>query len=65
MFKNTETVVEIRFATAISGFPSPLKSPIETESGSIPVVKSVFAVKEGVEAPEAVVFKNTETESEL
>src|SRR3990167_7838510 len=59
VFNNTETVSELIFATAISVFPSPLKSPLETEYGLIPVVKSVLAVKEGVVAPEAVVFKNT------
>ena len=31
----------------MSGFPSPLKSPVETEYGLVPVVKSVLGVKEG------------------
>jgi len=61
VFKNTETLVELALATAKSGLPSPLRSPIETDTGVFPVVKSVLAEKLGVDAPGVVVFKNTET----
>ena len=43
-FKNTETLVELLFATAKSGLPSPFRSPIEIERGLIPVVKSVLVL---------------------
>ena len=64
VFKNTETLSATRFAVAKSGFPSPLRSPMETEEGILPVVKSVLEEKEGVAAPLVVVLKNTETLSE-
>ncbi len=65
MFKNTETLAELAFVTAKSGRPSPFRSPIETEMGLVPVVKSVLEEKEGVEDPGVVKFKNTETLLEL
>jgi len=65
VFKNTETVVSLRFGTARSGLPSPLRSPIKTDSGPVPVVKSVLAENEGVGTPIAVVFNNTETVPEV
>ena len=40
---STDTVLELEFATARSGFPSPFRSPIATETGLLPVAKSVFA----------------------
>jgi hypothetical protein len=39
---NTETVAEAVFATTRSGFPSPFKSPSATNTGPLPVVKSVL-----------------------
>jgi len=65
VFRNTETVVELEFATAISNFPSPLKSPVDTEIGPVPVGKSVLAENEGALAPGVAVFKNTETDAEF
>ncbi len=64
-FENTETLLEEMFATAKSGLPSPFRSPIETDRGLVPVVKSVLEEKEGVELPGVVKFKNTETLLEL
>src|ERR1035437_8417631 len=58
VFLNTETVLPM-FATARSGLPSPSKSPIETFTGYVPVVKSIFVAKEMV--PDVLVFLNTET----
>jgi len=65
VFKKTETEVESAFVTTISGFPSPLKSPIATDVGWGPVEKSVFAEKVGVALPAGVVFNKTETVFEL
>lgn len=65
MFKKTETEFSLRFVTATSGFPSPFKSPIDTQLGKSPVLKSVFAENDGVAAPVVVVFKNTENVFEL
>lgn len=45
-------------AVAISGLPSPLKSPIVTEYGSVPPCdKSILEEKVAVDAPGVVVFK--------
>ena len=44
------------FATATSSFPSPLMSPILTDLGAVPVVKSTLGAKVGVVAPVAVVL---------
>src|SRR5204863_392061 len=41
-FSSTETVLEPLFATARSNLPSPLRSPIATEEGPLPVPKSAF-----------------------
>src|SRR5262249_27394780 len=40
VLRNTDTLLEIRLATATSGLPSPLKSPIATDLGLVPVAKS-------------------------
>ena len=37
VFSNTETVLEPELATAKSSLPSPLKSPVLTERGVVPV----------------------------
>jgi hypothetical protein len=55
-----EAVLLPLFATAKSGFPSPLKSPMLTEMGSLPVVKSTLGAKVGVVAPVAVVLSRME-----
>src|SRR4028118_504796 len=54
-----------KFATAKSGFPSPLISPMLTETGSLPVVKVTWVPKVGVVAPVAVVLSRMETLSLL
>jgi len=56
-----ETVLLPLFATAKSGFPSPLKSPMLTERGLVPVVKSTLVAKLGVVAPVVVVLSRMET----
>ena len=43
VLKNTETLLEKKLATARSGLPSPFRSPMETEKGKAPVVKSNLA----------------------
>jgi hypothetical protein len=43
MFRSTLTELGSWFATARSGVPSPLKSPIATEIGSAPVANVVWA----------------------
>src|ERR1035437_5334105 len=60
VLKRTETVLLLPLATTISGLPSPLRSPIATETGLIPVLKSVLSEKEGVKMPLGVVFKKTD-----
>ena len=40
-----DTVLSLKFATARSGFPSPLKSPIAVEMEPAPAAKSLFAPK--------------------
>ncbi len=45
-----ETVLLVLFATAKSGFTSPLKSPMLTETGAVPVGKSTLVAKVGVVA---------------
>ena len=45
-----EAVLLLQFATAKSGFPSPLMSPMLTEWGSVPVGKSTWVAKVGVVA---------------
>jgi len=49
-----------KFATAKSGLPSPLKSPMLTEKGLLPVVKSTLVAKVGVVAPVVVVLSRME-----
>ena len=50
----------LKFAVAKSGFPSPLMSPMLTEMGLLPVVKSTLGEKVGVAAPVAVVLSRME-----
>ena len=38
LFMKTETVEELKLATARSGLPSPLRSALVTENGLVPVV---------------------------
>ena len=52
-----------KFATAKSGFPSPLKSPMLTEEGLVPVGKSTLVAKLGVVAPVGVVLSRMEAVS--
>jgi len=49
------------FATAKSGFPSPLMSPMLTDVGPSPVGKSTLVAKVGVVALVAVVLSRMET----
>ena len=55
-----EVVLSWLFATATSGEPSPLMSPMLTEEGKIPVGKSTLGAKVGVAAPVAVVLRRME-----
>jgi hypothetical protein len=55
-----ETVLLLLFATAKSGFPSPLMSPMLTDLGLVPVVKVTWVAKVGVVAPVAVVLSRME-----
>ena len=55
-----EAVLLTLFATAKSGLPSPLKSPMLTDWGLMPVVKSTLVAKVGVVAPVAVVLSRME-----
>ena len=66
VLRNTETVAELLLATARSGLPSPSKSPIATEEGLVPVVKSTLAAKLlAAILPLVDVLRNTETVFEL
>ena len=47
--------------TAKSGFPSPLKSPMLTVLGPVPVGRSTLVAKVGVVPPAGVVFSRMET----
>ena len=60
VFSRMETVLLLVFATAKSGLPSPLKSPMLTNWGALPVVKSTLVAKVGVVAPLAVVLSRME-----
>jgi len=55
-----EAVLVLMFATAKSGLPSPLMSPMLTLSGRRPVVKSTLVAKVGVVAPVVVVLSRME-----
>jgi hypothetical protein len=58
---NTDTVFELRLATAKSGLPSPSKSPMATENGAVPVVKSTLVANDdGAILPKVLVFLKTE-----
>ena len=52
--------VLLLFATAKSGLPSPLMSPMLTDLGLVPVVKSTLVAKVGVVAPVGVVLSRIE-----
>ena len=56
VLRRMEVVFLLLFAVATSGFPSPLKSPMLTERGPIPAVKSALVAKVGVVAPVVVVL---------
>jgi len=55
-----EVLLLKRFATATSSFPSPLKSPMLSDSGLAPVGKSTLGAKVGVVAPVGVVLRRME-----
>ena len=55
-----EAVLLFPFATAKSGFPSPLMSPMLTDQGLRPVGKSTLVAKVGVVALVAVVLSRSE-----
>ena len=55
-----EVVLLRKFATATSGYPSPLMSPMLTELGRLPVVKGALGAKVGVRAPVGVVLMRME-----
>ena len=56
-----ETLLLPEFATAKSGFPSPLMSPMLTEKAPAPVGKVTWVAKEGMAAPVVVVLSRMET----
>jgi len=56
-----EALLLVWFAVAKSGFPSPLKSPMLTEMGPLPVAKVAWVAKVGVVAPVVVVLSRMET----
>ena len=60
--RSTLTELEVELTMARSGLPSPLKSPIETEMGLLPVANVAWMAYDGVVAPGAVVLKSTLTE---
>ena len=60
VLRRIEVVLLLTFVTATSGFPSPLKSPMLTETGLVPVVKSTLVAKVGVVAPVRVVLSRIE-----
>lgn len=61
VFRKTKTVFEPALATAISGFPSPFKSPIAIPLGVDPVALSIFVAKEEVDmTPGVDVFRKIE-----
>src|SRR5919202_6730570 len=55
-----ETLLLVKFATAKSGLPSPLMSPMLTERGPVPVGKSTLGEKVGVAPPVSVVLSRME-----
>ena len=64
VLRSTLTDAELKLAMARSGLPSPLKSPIETERGLLPVANVVWLAYDGAVAPGAVVLSSTLTELE-
>jgi sRNA-binding carbon storage regulator CsrA len=60
VLRRMEVVSLLRFATATSGEPSPLKSPMLTDQGPSPVGKSTLGAKVGVVAPVGVVLMRME-----
>ena len=58
-----EAVLLFMFATAKSGFPSPLMSPMLTDLGPLPVAKVTWVANVGVVAPVAVVLSRMEAVS--
>jgi len=65
VFRNTETVLEIRLAVVISGLPSALRSRMDTANVLDPAIKSVLVENVGVLAFVVVVLINIETELEF
>ena len=62
VLRNVDTEVELKLAATRSAFPSLLMSPIATEYGVVPVVKSAFAARENVEVE---VLRRTEADAAL
>ena len=60
LLSRMEAVLLLKFATAKSGFPSKLMSPMLTDQGLVPVVKSTLVAKVGVVALVAVVLSRME-----
>src|SRR2546426_491253 len=65
VLSSTDTVLELKFATARSSLLSPFRSPTVTDAGLGPGAKFCLAAKPGVAAPGAVVLSSTETVLEL
>ena len=59
VFRNTDTLVEVMFVTAMSGLPSPSMSPTATLRVPVPAVRSILAANEG--EPTVLVFLRTDT----
>ena len=65
VLRNTDTVIAFKFATIISGFPSPSTSPMATDTVTSPVTKSTLAAnEEAFILPEVEVLRSTDTFSE-
>src|SRR6476661_3574618 len=60
VLSRSEEVLLPAFATAKSGLPSPLMSPMLMEAGLVPVAKGTWVAKVGVAAPVAVVLSRME-----
>ena len=60
-FRNTDAVASLKFVTAISALPSPSRSPIASDTGEFPAVRSILARKEMLPLLEA--LRKMETEA--
>src|SRR5437588_465048 len=64
-FSSTETLPELPSATARSGLPSPFRSPIATDLGTLSAANVAAALKDGVTALLPVPLSSTETTPDI